>query len=182
MFFRIFEILQKIWNFHDIFTIYDSPMTSHHLTHWGESNGHVTMIRKNTDQFRPTRNLTDPKKVDKWLWYGYLKLGQISTIFPYFDEFWLTQLFKKKYFERPISQPFFDIFSSSWTVLKSTHSEVSKTVLENEIWWIFGHFIQVWNWKRWILENWVIWLFVPILIILCIFKFINALCWISENL
>ena len=39
----------------------------------------------------------------------------------------------KKYFEALVTQPFFDIFSSSWAVFNSTESEVFKTVLKIKI-------------------------------------------------
>ena len=81
----------------EIFVIFDLPMFSDHLATWEGSNGHVSMITREAIQFRPIRNLTDHKKVEKWLRYGHLKYGKISTFSPFLKRF-STYKFSEKIF------------------------------------------------------------------------------------
>ena len=60
-----FSIFLRNWQNSEIFTIFDLPMFSDHLTTNVGPHGSVTMIMSKPIKFRPIRNLTDPKKVEK---------------------------------------------------------------------------------------------------------------------
>ena len=78
----LFSVFLRNCKFSEIFMIFDVPMVcDFQTTHVGPDDN-VTTFTSMPDVFRPIRNLTDPKKVEKWLRYGHLKLAHFVPILP----------------------------------------------------------------------------------------------------
>ena len=70
----------------------------HQTPHLGP-NDNVTTFISMPDEFRPIRNLTEPKKVEKWLRYGHLKLAHFVPIFKILIILYIFDFSKKIFLE-----------------------------------------------------------------------------------
>ena len=90
--------------------IFDLPMVCDHQTTHEGPDDNVTTFTSKPDEFRPIRNLTDPKKVEKWLRYGHLKLAHFVPIFPILIILDIFNFSKKIFLEAHNSANFWVIF------------------------------------------------------------------------
>ena len=97
--------------------IFDVPKVCDYQTTYGGPDNNVTTFTSMPDEFRPIRNLTDPKKVEKWLRYGHLKLPHFVPIFPILISFDNIYFSKINFLKAHNSAYFCGIFNF-WDILE----------------------------------------------------------------